>query len=357
MKSKDCVMELPAVKGIQAGKPYYTVMCPLHMVAGFFKYTDNTLPPDMRVQRVLNKQRIPEMKEYILSNQDNYVFSALTASVDGDLDFVPSKTNDSTGQLKISMNSRIIINDGQHRRAAIEAALEDCPDLRYEDISIVIYYDLGLERSQQMFTDLNRYAIRPTKSLNILYDNRDAFSVLVKECITQIPIFNGSVENEKSTISNRSKALFTLSGIFHATKLLLRGVDINDTDVRETIIDYWNAVAKNMPPWSEAKKKDINPDEFRQKYICAHAITVKALGDIGNTLLLSTPDKKEWVNKLCFLQEVNWNKESEELQGLVMVNGRISSAASNQKAFAEYLIEKSNWSNAPKGVHHESDKK
>ena len=357
MKSKECVMELPAVKGIQAGKPYYTVMCPLHMVAKFFTYTDNTLPPDMRVQRVLNKQRIPEMREYILTNRDSYVFSALTASVDGDLDFVPIKVGESTGQLKISMNSRIIINDGQHRRAAIEAALEDCPDLRYEDISIVIYYDLGLERSQQMFTDLNRYAIRPTKSLNILYDNRDAFSILVKECISQIPMFNGSVENEKSTISNRSKALFTLSGIFHATKLLLRGVDINETDVRETIIAFWNAVAKNVLPWSEAKKRNISPDEFRQKYICAHAITVKALGDIGNTLLISTPDKKEWVNKLNFLQKMDWDKKSKDLQGLVMVNGRISSAASNQKAFAEYLIKKSNWSNAPKGVHHESDKK
>ena len=357
MKSMECVMELPAVKGIQAGKPYYTVMCPLHMVAKFFTYTDNSLPPDMRVQRVLNKQRIPEMREYILTNRDSYVFSALTASVDGDLNFVPSHASESTGQLKISINSRIIINDGQHRRAAIEAALEYCPDLRYEDISIVIYYDLGLERSQQMFTDLNRYAIRPTKSLNILYDNRDAFSILVKECISKIPMFNGSVENEKSTISNRSKELFTLSGIFHATKLLLRGVDIKDIDVRETIIDFWNAIAVNMLPWNEAKLRNITPNDFRQTYICAHAITVKALGDIGNTLLLGNLDKSEWANKLSFLQEIDWNKESKELQGLVMVNGRISSAQSNQKAFAEYLLKKSNWSNAPKGVRYESNKK
>jgi hypothetical protein len=58
-----------------------------------------------------------------------------------------------------------------------------------------------------------------------------------------------------------------------------------------------------------------------------------------------------------FLQGIDWNKESKELQGLVMVNGRISSAQSNQKAFAEYLLKKSNWSDAPKGVHHEFDKK
>ena len=212
--------EFPAIKGLQAGRPYYAIMCPLHLVAKFFTYTDNSLPPDMRVQRVLNKQRIPEMRDYILKNRDSYVFSALTASVDGKLKFEPTMIHGSVGQLKIPVDSRIIINDGQHRRAAIEAALDECPDLRHEDISVVIFYDLGLDRSQQIFTDLNRYAIRPTKSLNILYDNRDAFSLMIKECITQIPMFNGSVENEKSTLSNRSKELFTLSGIFFATKLL-----------------------------------------------------------------------------------------------------------------------------------------
>lgn len=343
MNQKESAFSLPAVKGIQAGKPYYSVMCPLHMVTKFFTYTDNSLPPDMRVQRVLNKQRIPEMREYILTNRDSYVFSALTASIDGDIEFVPNENSESTGNLKISMQSRIIINDGQHRRAAIEAALNECPELRYEDISIVLFYDLGLKRSQQMFTDLNRYAIRPTKSLNILYDNRDTFSILVKECILKIPTFNGSVENEKSSISNRSKELFTLSGIFHATKLLLRGTNLQGDELHKTIIDFWNAVAENMLEWKQAKNRSIAPDDFRLKYICAHAITVKAIGDLGNILVLNVPDRTQWKSKLEFLQKIDWNKESDELQGLVMVNRRISSSQNNQKAFTEYLLKKSNW--------------
>jgi len=344
MKQKEKYFELPAVKGIQAGKPYYSVMCPLHMVARFFTYTDNSLPPDMRVQRVLNKQRIPEMKEYILQNRECYVFSALTASVDGELEFV-SQRNSSSGQLKIPLNSRIIINDGQHRRAAIEAALQESPELRYEDISIVIYYDLGLARSQQMFTDLNRYAVRPTKSLNILYDNRNSFSVLIKECITLIPMFNDSVENEKSSISNRSKALFTLSGIFHATRLFLQGCQLADDEARDTIVMFWNTVASNMTLWQSAKNKQMLAEDFRRDYICAHAITLKALGSVGNTLLTHQVDKTLWNDRLRFLQNVNWSKDSDELQGLVMVKGRISSSHNNQKAFADYLIEKSGWAN------------
>lgn len=346
MKKSGCI-ELPAVKGMQANMPYYTVMCPLNLVAGLFTYTNNSLPPEMKVQRVLNKQRIPEMKNYILNNRDSYVFSALTASVDGELEFTPAKKGAAFGELKISSTSRIIINDGQHRRAAIEAALDDCPPLRYEDIAIVIYHDIGLGRSQQMFTDLNRYAIRPTKSLNILYDNRDRFSLIIKDCIQRIPVFSGRVESEKSTISNRSKALFTLSGIFHASKLLLR--DVPYDDYAEILCAFWNAVAENIPMWQQAKEKTLSPQDFRERYICAHAIALKALGVMGNYLVLSVPDKKLWGKKLCFLQEIRWEKESSELQGLVMINGRISSSTSNQQAFAEYLLKKSRWSIASGG--------
>jgi len=344
MKKQDKFFELPAVKGIQAGKPYYSVMCPLDIVTKLFSYNDSSLSPNMRAQRVLNKQRIPEMKEYILNNRDCYVFSALTASVDGDLEFVANR-NSSAGYLKVAMNSRIIINDGQHRRAAIEAALQECPELRHEDISIVIFYDLGLKRSQQMFTDLNRHAVRPTMSLNILYDNRDAFSVLIKECIFEIPIFCGSVENEKSTISNRSKALFTLSGIFHASRDLIRGASLSDEETKKTIISFWDAVAHNMPPWKSAKAKSISPVEFRRDYVCAHAITLRALGGLGNALINEIVTPGEWDDKLTFLQEISWNKDSKELQGLVIVNGRISCSRNNQKAFAEYLIEKSGLAN------------
>lgn len=334
-------IELPAVKGMQATMPYYTVMCPLNLVAGLFTYTDNSLPPEMRAQRVLNKQRIPEMKDYILDNKDCYVFSALTASVDGELEFAPAKKGSSFGELKISSSSRIIINDGQHRRAAIEAALWECPSLRYEDIAIVIYHDIGLERSQQMFTDLNRYAIRPTKSLNILYDNRDRFSLLIKEGIEKTPIFSGRVESEKSSISNRSKALFTLSGIFHASKLLLRGLP--EGEYQDTFCAYWNAVADNIPVWQQAKERALSPQDFREQYICAHAIALKALGALGNHLVHFEPDQGLWSENLRFLQDIRWEKDSQELQGLVMIGSRISPSTSNQRAFTEYLLEKSGW--------------
>ena len=37
----------------------------------------------------------------------------------------------------------------------------------------MFFLDVGLRRCQQMFADLNRNAIRPSKSLGVLYDHRD----------------------------------------------------------------------------------------------------------------------------------------------------------------------------------------
>lgn len=333
----------PAVRGLQAGKPYYVIMCPLGLVTKLFTYTDSSLPADMRVQRTLNTQRIPEICNYILENQDSYAFSALTASVDGELEFKSIVENSALGKLHIPSNARVIINDGQHRRAAIEAALVKQPDLRHEDISVVIYYDLGLRRSQQIFSDLNRYAIRPTKSLNILYDNRDEFSILIKECIPKILVFNGNVETEKSTLSNRSKELFTLSGIFYASKLLLQKTEISNEHLADFIVYYWNAVAENMPVWDIARLRDISPEVFRQDYVCAHTITLKALGTIGNKLISSGVERENWSKQLEFLTEIDWRKDNPELQGIVMVNGKIASSHSNQRAFVRYILEKAGW--------------
>src|SRR5690606_11451947 len=122
-------------------------------------------------------------------------------------------SNHYIGTLKIPMSARFVINDGQHRRAAIEEALHQSPELGDETISVVFFIDVGLKTSQQMFSDLNRHAIRPTPSLGLLYDHRDEDAQVAKEVVKNTPIFAELTEMERSSISNRSVKLFTLSGI------------------------------------------------------------------------------------------------------------------------------------------------
>ena len=142
----------PAVRGLQANEEYFICMVPLSLLTKIFNYQTDDVAPEYRAQRKLNEQRIPEIKDYIVKNRNSYVFSALCASFDGDYKFEESSTNSSIGNLIISMSAKFLINDGQHRRAAISEALIEDPTLENETISIVMFKDKGLERSQQMFT-------------------------------------------------------------------------------------------------------------------------------------------------------------------------------------------------------------
>ena len=216
----------PSIRGVKAGREYYISMCPLRLIPRIFLFDEDELRPELRAQRVLNRQRVPEMARYITANPKDYTFSALTASIDGKVQFEPIgdvQTERSLGSLRVPMSARFVINDGQHRRAAIEAALHENPDLGDETIAVVFFLDVGLKRCQQMFADLNRHAVRPTTSLGLLYDHRDDGASLAKEVTEHVGLFQGLTESERSTISNRSIKLFTLSGIHNATHALLMG--------------------------------------------------------------------------------------------------------------------------------------
>ena len=113
-------------------------------------------------------------------------FSALAASIDGAYKYI-GINQDNLGILEVDMNAKFLINDGQHRKAAIVSAIKEEPDLGEETIAVVFYEDLGLSRSQQMFTDLNKHAIKTSNSLAELYDSRNMDAVATRRIISEIP--------------------------------------------------------------------------------------------------------------------------------------------------------------------------
>ncbi|MES1624048.1 DNA sulfur modification protein DndB, partial [Escherichia coli] len=110
--------------------------------------------------------------------------------------------------------------------------LDARPELGQDNIPVLFFVDEGLKRSQQMFADLNKYAIRPSPSLASLYDHRDASSNLARYLAMSVEPFVGMTELEKSNISQRSNKLFTLSSIKQATRALL-GKDPKKSDFEE----------------------------------------------------------------------------------------------------------------------------
>lgn len=319
----------PAIRAIQAGKPFYIATCPLRIIPKIFIYDEEEVPVELRSQRTLNKGRIPEMTKYLLDSPKDYVFSALTASVGTDVEFIETGDAPNMGTLKISMDAQMLINDGQHRRAAIEEAIKENPELGQDNIAVLFFVDEGLKRSQQMFADLNKYAVRPSSSLGTLYDHRDQASELARYLSMNAKPFVGFTEFERSTISVRSSKIFTLSGIKQATRALFGkgpkdGFDAEEQKIAEK---FWNNLNQNMIEWQQVQAKTLSAAEFRQEFITAHGIGLQALAIVGKEICLL--DNKEQKKKLEALKKINWLKSNSDWSNRAMQHGRLSKAVSN----------------------------
>lgn len=325
----------PAIRGVQAGREYYVTMCPLRLIPRLFVFDEEELPPEMRAQRSLNKARVPEIARYMVDNPHSYVFSALTASINAAVQFEPFDSEggpaERVGTLIVPMSAKFVINDGQHRRAAIQQALTDSPELGDESIAIVMFLDIGLDRCQQMFADLNRYAIRPSRSIGVLYDHRDEMSAITKLLVMRSMFFSDLTDMETSNLAARSRKLFTLSALYHATKALLEGVEVTSFERRvDAAGKFWRLAAEQFPEWHQVHKREVSAGEIRRDFIHSHGIVLHALGKIGNSLALASTDPANWEPALRKLQEIDWRRANTAMwEGRALLGGKVSKTAAN----------------------------
>lgn len=322
----DYVYRFPVVKGVQAKTNYYIAMVPLKMLRRLFPVDEEELvQPEYRAQRKLNEARIPVISKYILDNRDSYVFSALAASIDGEYNFEANTDNSDLGVLNVSMDANFLINDGQHRKSAILEALKEDPSLENETISIVFYADQGLRRSQQIFTDLNKNAVKTSNSISELYDSRDELAVITRNVIWKIEFLNTYTDKEKDILGKYSSSLFTLNTFYTANRIIVGSKP--QKSAKAFLLKYWSAVCEHMHQWKELMDHNITKVDLRENYIATQGIVIQALGRVGSYLYNNGIDPEI---HLTYLEKINWSRNSKQWYlRAIGKNGRI---ITNKKA-------------------------
>lgn len=335
---------LPVIRGIQSGREYYVSMCPVRLLPKLFPLDKEEIAPEMRGNRIINRQRVPAIAKYILDNPKSYVFSAITASIDGDITFEPigtDKEGRKMGRLRVPMDGKFIINDGQHRKAALEMALKENPELGYETIALILFLDIGLERSQQIFADLNRYPVHPDPSLNILYDYRDKYAKIVREVVKQVAVFRSLTECDRNTLTTRSSKLFTLNSIYNANLALLANYPNGELEgAIEIAVRFWNAVSSNIPDWERVLRRQVDSGEMCRDYIHSHPATLAAFGATGATLLSLYPD--DWEKHLQGLAQIDWSRFNVDWEGKILSKSSISQSRSSVSFMTAYIKKRLN---------------
>ena len=334
--------QVPATRGRMGKTEYYTATLPFGAVTKLFTFDPDEmaeLTPEYRSQRALKTKRIPGISAYILDH-DDFIFSAITVSVDSEeFEFVEVEEGADLGVLVLPLEARYVINDGQHRVAGISEALRSDSELATNTISVVVLPDGGLERSQQIFSDLNRTVHKTSKSLDILYDHRLPINRITMACTKQVDMFRRRIDKERVSLSIRSPKFATLSGLQQANVQLLGNIpEKTDKDHEEYLtaatVDYWNRLTDLVEPWADIRDGDIKPQEARQEYVSSYALTLWALGAIGKAAMESG---SEWPGVLDDLVAVDWLKTNPDWQGICMAVNEVVTRMPTRRATAEYI--------------------
>ena len=138
-------------------------------------------------------------------------------------------------------------------------AVKENPALAEETISVLLFNYESRERVQQMFSDLNRFVMKTSKSLDILYDKRDPVSQATLRICELVPVFQGMVDKDAVSIGVRSPKLLSLSALYDATQELFRANAVlhdEETSVPSLVQigrEFWQAVSDAMPDWQKVK--------------------------------------------------------------------------------------------------------
>ncbi len=336
------IARLPAMRGTIGQRNYYSTLMKLKVLPKMFTFTDwSEFSPKDREQRTLNKKRIPVIARYMTENEEGYLFASITASYKCDgLKFDPSEQDPNIGTLQIDLDdATFIINDGQHRTEAIREAVKINPALGEETISVLLFPYENRARTQQMFSDLNRTAVKTSKSLDVLFDHRDIISRVTTAVIDLVPVFKEQVETEAASVSVTSTKMFGLAALYDANQELV-GERKDEEDVTEHQLtgiaaEYWATVAKHMTDWDRVKKEQVLPRELRQESISTHSVVLRALGAVGAELLEADPDG--WKGRLQALRRVDWKKSNPDWDGVHIVANSVVSNRQARAATKAYL--------------------
>lgn len=340
--------EFPALRGQMGDLEYYVAMMRLGEVVKQIGYAetlqkwDDGIPSEYKKQRKLNMSRIiNEMVPYLTVNPDHF-YSALTAEVErpgepkSTIHFEPQNGSEFVGTVKFDGSEQIMTLDGQHRLKSIELALKEFPDLARESIAVILVPSKGYRKSQQLFSDLNRYAKQPSKTLNLLFEHRELFARVAKGVAEEANTFKDRVNLETNSLGRKTRHHITLAVLYECVQSLLEGhYQEREKDpklVQEAVSDiikaYDDVITPSLPEFEKMLSGQITPYDLRCKYIYCHSAGQQAIAKAVRACQDSFGSNWADVVRKGFAK-IDWRITNGDWEGSILQGGSIQTRRQN----------------------------
>lgn len=340
MRAKNCY-SISAIKRVNKTVTIYTASVPFPFASQCFNPFDNSIPPEERAQRTLDKKHAARIRNYIL-NTENYYLPPLVVSVSGDVEFKPFKHDAENGILQISMTAIYTILDGQHRTQAIRDLLHNethAPHFKDDRISVDFLLNVELSQAQTYFRLLNDTAKAVSKNLTLFY-NDDPLTRQIHDILSGIALFGDPfVEKEKTNLPAKSEKLFIYKWLHTATQKMKPNLGEEfDTPYCTT---FWTTLAEVIPQWKAVQSETMTAQEVRENYICSHGIFIEALGELGKHFSASCQDNPlDIKNHLASLEGVDWSKSNPDWKDQVIdARGKMLSRGGTRQFLTDYMLQ------------------
>ncbi|CRY84455.1 DGQHR domain [Yersinia intermedia] len=264
-----------ACRLMQGGRHQYISSVPYKILRKLFPkiFEESALK---RSQRELNKKHASDVGNYIYDaafRATPYILPTLVASIDGECFFEPASGQESVGILNVPMETEISCFDGQHR---IEGIFQAISRMKIEDsISVLFVADTTIQIRQQFFSDINKNSLKPSKSLCMAYDRKNATE---RSVFSLYEALNrpGFIDLDHNVVPATSNNSLSYKQFYDATRLMfdskIPSVDFND--FLHLGSEYWKH-------WFTAMQYDHNfktgsTVDYKKSYIGYHGIFVTA---------------------------------------------------------------------------------
>ena len=352
---------LPAVRARVGQTEFFSTVLTFGEAARLIQYVEDVdvwtpeTPSELKLQRKLNTTRVEkEMVPYLLDAEDRF-YSALTVEVRTTLTEkgprpVSFETVESIpggveyGKLTLDGTESLYALDGQHRLKSIELAIREKPDLAGDHIAVILVPHVDIEQSQTLFSDLNRYARNPSRSISLLFAHRDPIAKVSKDLAQNVDLLRDKVNMESTSLSVNTGHFITLSTLYETVKALLPDdweTGVTDDDVASQVeeqAEVWQHLVANVGEWRMVEEESEHPAYLRQSLLNMHGVGQRAI--VNAVARLRSESKKDWTKRLSGLSAVDWQIKNSEWQNIAVQGGRVNNTSTSVKLLSAAIEKK-----------------